>query len=283
MGSAIAGHLLKGGHDLVVWNRTISRTDELAAQGAKVAASPAQAATGCEVLFTMLMDDAAHEEVLLHPEGAVDALPTGAVHVSLSTISVELSRRLAREHASRNQHYIGAPVFGRPNVAAEGKLWITAAGPQSTLDRVLPLLQSFSRGLSVVGSEPQQAHALKLGGNFLITAMIASLSEGLVYAESQGIDPALYLEAVNNALFQSPFYQAYGKVMLNPPSIPGATITLGAKDTRLFREAAVASHAATPLADSFQQQMERASKAGLADQDWAAGYYKSVKSESGLG
>ena len=145
------------------------------------------------------------------------------------------------EHARRGHEFIAAPVFGRPNVAEEGRLWIVAAGAEPAVAKARPLLETFSRGISVVGTEPRQAHALKLGGNFLISAMIYSLSESFVYAAGQGIDPAIFLETVNSALFQSPFYAAYANVMLHPPEHPGATIELGEKDLRLLREAAAAS------------------------------------------
>jgi 3-hydroxyisobutyrate dehydrogenase-like beta-hydroxyacid dehydrogenase len=280
MGSAIAALLIKSGHALTVWNRTSSRLQPLIQQGATAATSPAEAVKSAEIVFTMPMDDASLEEIVFGSNGLLDALPEHAVHMSLSTISVQLSQKLTVEHATRKQNFVAAPVFGRPNVAAEGRLWIVAAGKQDALEKVKPLLECFSRGITVVGDKPYKAHALKIGGNFLITAMIASLSEGFVYAESQSIDPALYIEAVNAALFQSPFYAAYSKVMLHPPETPGATIALGQKDTRLFREAAAATNTLTPLADHFQEQMQKASEAGLRDRDWAAGYYQFVRSIS---
>lgn len=280
MGSVIVGILIRNGHTLTVWNRTQSRIQPLLQQGATAAASPADAVKTNEVAFTMLMDDAALEDIVFGGEGLLDALPADAVHVSLSTISVKLSQKLTVEHATRKQNFVAAPVFGRPNVAAEGKLWIVTAGKQEAVEKVRALLESFSRGITVIGDKPYKAHALKIGGNFLITAMIASLSEGFVYAESQSIDPALYVEAVNSALFQSPFYTAYAKVMLHPPETPGATIAIGQKDTRLFREAAAATNTRTPLADHFQEQMREASDVGLRDRDWAAGYYQFVRSIS---
>lgn len=280
MGSAITALLMKNGHTVTVWNRTQSRLQPLIELGATAAASPAAAVKTSEVVFTMPMDDAALEEIVFDSEGMLETLPENAVHVSLSTISVELSHKMTVEHATRKQSFVAAPVFGRPNVAAEGKLWIVTAGKQDALEKVRPLLESFSRGITVVGDKPYKAHALKLGGNFLITAMIAALSEGFVYAESQSIDPALYIEAVNSALFQSQFYTNYSKVILHPPEIPGATIALGQKDTRLFREAASGTNTRTPLADHFQEQMEKASEAGLRDRDWAAGYYQFVRSIS---
>lgn len=280
MGSAIAAHLLKGGHELVVWNRTPAKLAALVEQGATAADSPANAVKQSEVVFSMLMDDTALEDVVLGRDGFLDALPEASVHVSLSTISVKLSEKLTVEHSVRKREFVAAPVFGRPNIAEAGKLWIVTAGKQQALERVRPLLETFSRGITVVGERPAKAHALKIGGNFLITAMIASLSEGFIYAESQSIDPALYAEAINSALFQSPLYAAYANVMLHPPEKVGATIALGAKDMRLFREAAEATNTSTPLADHFQQQMHDAGGAGLQNLDWAAGYYQFVRSIS---
>jgi len=280
MGLPIASLLIKSGQTLTVWNRTRSRLQPLLQQGATEVSTPTEAVREAEVVFTMPMDDAALEGIVFGPDGLLEGLPEHAIHVSLSTISTQLSQKLTVEHATRKQDFVAAPVFGRPNVAAEGKLWIVAAGKQSAIEKAKPLLDSFSRGVTVVGDKPYKAHALKIGGNFLITAMIASLSEGFVFAESQSIDPALYLEAVNAALFQSPFYTAYSKVMLHPPETPGATIALGQKDMRLFREAAAATNTRTPLADHFQEQLHQASEAGLRDRDWAAGYYQFVRSIS---
>jgi 3-hydroxyisobutyrate dehydrogenase-like beta-hydroxyacid dehydrogenase len=222
----------------------------------------------------MLFDDAANEEVLFGPQGVLDALKPGALHISLSTISVGLSDRITQEHARRNQLFVAAPVFGRPNVAEEGRLWICVAGAEEAIAKARPLLEPVSRGISVVGAEPRQAHALKLGGNFLISAMIHSLSESFVYAQGQGIDPAVFLETVNSALFQSPFYAAYGKVMLHPPEHIGATIELGAKDLRLLREAAASRGTNLSLADDLAEVFEEAKQIGLGHEDWAVGQYR---------
>ncbi len=272
MGSALAALLAAKGYEVTVWNRT-PKTIE----GAATAPSPVEAVQNAQAVFTMLNDDEALESVLFG-SGVLDALPQGAVHVSLSTISVALAERLEAEHAARGQRYLGSPVFGRPNIAAEGKLWLAVAGEDALVQEMTPVLDVFSRGISVVGSRPREAHALKLGGNFLITAMIASLSEAITFAEGAGLDASTFVETVNSALFQSPFYANYSKVMLNPPEQPGATVALGAKDMRLFREAAVVP---TPLADSFQQKLQAAIDNGEADTDWAAGYLKLVRKEAG--
>ncbi len=279
MGSSVARLLLERGYDVTVWNRTAKAAEALERAGATVADTPALAVAEAEVVFTMVHDDAALESVVFE-QGALAAIPRGATHVSLSTISPVLADRLEQEHAAQSQGFVASPVFGRPSVAAEGKLWLAVAGKEELVTSLLPVLDTFSRGYTLVGEKPSAALAVKIGGNFLITAMIASLSEGMVFADAHGIAPALYLEAVNSALFQSPFYANYGKVMLNPSEQAAATVSLGVKDMRLFREAAKETGTRTPLADIFQQQLNAAHDAGLGEADWAAGYYQQTQNEA---
>lgn len=278
MGSAVARHLIAAGHELTVWNRTRAHAEPLAKLGAKVAETPAAAVADTEVVMTMVMDDAALEDVLFEG-GALKGMMPGAVHVALSTISVALSERLTVLHRTKQIAFVAAPVFGRPNIADDGKLYTVVAGESKAVAKVRPLLEAFSREVKVVGEKPAAAHAVKLGGNFLITAMIASVSESLVYAEALGVNPELFLETVNAALFRSPLYEAYGKVMLHPPQQPGATIALGEKDIRLFREAALDARVKTPLADKFKAHLDRAMDEGMKDADWAAGYYQLARGE----
>jgi len=280
MGTPMARHLLAAGHELAVWNRTEGKTKPLLREGAIAAATPAEAELGADAVITMLFDDAANEEVLFGANGLMDALSPGALHISCSTISVALSERLTQEHARRGQDFVAAPVFGRPNFAEEGRLWIVAAGVERAVAKARPLLETFSRGISVVGAEPHQAHAVKLGGNFLISAMIYSLSESFVYASGQGIDPGVFLDTINSALFQSPLYAAYANVMLHPPQHPGATIELGEKDLRLLREAAAAGGTRLSLADSLAGVFSRAKAAGLGHADWAGGLYRMSQQDS---
>ena len=302
MGLPMARRLLEAGHELTVWNRSPERAEALVAAGATLAGSPAKAAQTANAVLTSLFDDAANEEVLfgtrgdssaggastdrtsagLRAAGVLDALRPGALHISLSTISVALSERLTAEHARRGQPFVAAPVFGRPNVAEEGRLWIVAAGAESAIAAARPLLEPLARGISVIGTEPRQAHALKLGGNFLISAMIHSLGESFVYASAQGIDPEVFLETVNSALFQSPFYAAYGKVMLHPPLEPGATMALGEKDLRLLREAAAGRNTTLSLADNLAEVFAQARQAGLGGEDWAVGQYRMAQRRGGI-
>ena len=275
MGLPIARRLWQAGHDLTAWNRSPKPAEIL--DGLPSSSSAQDAVDGRDLVFTMLNDDDAVNEVVLGNGGVASAMALGATHVSLSTVSVALSERLTLEHRSRRQRFVAAPVFGRPNVAADGKLWIALAGEDAAIEIVRPLLASISRGYTVVGSEPRQAHALKLGGNFMITAMVQALSEAFVFADAQGIDPKIFLETVNSALFQSPFYAAYGKVMLEPPEHPGATVALGIKDTRLLRESARAVATRLPLADHLAGMLRVAAESGMLREDWAVGQYRTAQ------
>ncbi len=285
MGAAMVERLVTAGHTVTVWNRTRQAADDLAAkhtslEGAgtppiTVAESPAAAVEGKEIVFSMLFDDQAYEETFLGH--AIDSLPEDSLHIACGTMSVTLSEKLTREHAARNQHYLAAPVFGRPNVAAEGKLWIIAAGPEESVALARPMLASMSRGLTVVGDQPAQAHALKLAGNFLITMMIQGLSEAAVFAQASGLDPAAALETLNSALFQSPFYESYSKVMLDPPESPGATVLLGQKDLRLFLEAAHGHDLHLAIAEKIDKRFEEAIDLGLGKADWASGMLEATR------
>ena len=281
MGSAIARLLVKGGEDVTVWNRTASRAEPLRQAGATVADTATDAVARADIVFTMLMDDVSLDAVLFG-ECVVERLGKGTIHVAMSTLSVAFSKKLTEEHAKRGQNYVAAPVFGRPHIAEAGKLWIAVAGAREPVEKVRPLLEKCGRGITVVGEHPWSAHGLKLGGNFLITAMIASLSEAFVYAEAMGVEPATFLQSVNTALFQSPFYEMYGKIMLTPPETPGATMAVGEKDTRLYREAAQAEGVKTPLGDLFEENFHRAFEVGMKDADWAAGYLQLQRSALGV-
>ena len=162
MGTPMALRLLTAGHELSVWNRSEERTKPLIHEGAIAAATPAEAELGSDAVITMLLDDAAYEEVLFGVHRLIDALSPGVLHILCGTISVALGERLTVEHANRGIDFVGAPVIGRASDAEEGRLWIIAAGADKAVDRARPLLETFSRGITVVGKEPQQAFAIKL-------------------------------------------------------------------------------------------------------------------------
>jgi 3-hydroxyisobutyrate dehydrogenase-like beta-hydroxyacid dehydrogenase len=203
MGSGMARNLIRAGHQLTVYNRTRQRAESLESLGARVVSSPAEAASAAEVLITMLADDGAVEQALLGHDGATGALPPGAVHVGMSTISVQLSRRLVAEHRAKQQHYIAAPVFGRPDAAAAGKLFIVAAGPSQQIERCRGLFDRMGQKTFVIDEQPPAANVFKLTGNFLITTVLESLAEAFALVRKSGLDAGKFLEVMTESLFST--------------------------------------------------------------------------------
>lgn len=158
MGTPMALRLLATGHELSVWNRSEERTKPLIHEGAIAAATPAEAELGSDAVITMLRDDAAYEEVLFGVHNFIEVLSFGVLHILCGTISMALSERLAGEHANRGIDFVAAPVFGTASDGEDGRLWIVAAGADEAVDRARPLLEALSRGITVVGKEPQQAY-----------------------------------------------------------------------------------------------------------------------------
>jgi 3-hydroxyisobutyrate dehydrogenase-like beta-hydroxyacid dehydrogenase len=272
MGKPIALNLLKAGHEIIVYNRTRSRAQELVAShhgGARMASTPAEVCAA-GLVMTMLADDRAVEDTVFGDTGVLQALPPGGVHVSLSTISTALSERLAEAHGKRGQSFVAAPVFGRPEAASSARLVVVAAGPAEGIERCRPLLEAISRKLFVIGLEPPSANTLKLAGNFLIASMLETLGEAFALLRKSGIEPALFLEIVNGSLFQSPVYETYGRIIAEEKyEPPGFKMHLGLKDVRLLLAAAEAATVPMPLASLVRDHLLSAIARGHGDIDWS--------------
>ena len=271
MGSGMARNLIKAGHQLTVYNRTRQRAESLESLGARVVSSPAEAASAAEALITMLADDGAVEDVLLGHDGAMGALPPGAVHVGMSTISVQLSRRLGAEHQAKQQHYIAAPVFGRPDAAAAGKLFIVAAGPSPQIERCRGLFDRMGQKTFVVDEQAPAANVFKLTGNFLITTVIESLAEAFALVRKSGLNAEKFLEVMTESLFTAPLYRDYGSLSVSDKFEPaGFKMPLGFKDNRLVLAAAEEVRAPIPMASLVHDRFLEAMALGLSNADWSA-------------
>ncbi len=268
MGSAMARNLIRAGHKLTVYNRTRTRAEPLQALGARIAATPSDAARSAGTLITMLADDHAVEEVMFAPGRALEALRPGAVHISMSTISVELSRRLTEAHREKQQHFLAAPVFGRPNAAAEAKLFIAAAGPAEQIQRSQGLFDAIGQKTFVMGEEPALANVVKLAGNFLITTVIESLAEAVALVRKSGLDAKTFLEFLTGSLFAAPIYRTYGGLIAADQFEPaGFKLLLGLKDNRLLLAAAEEAAVPMPLASLVHDRFLAALAQGWSDAD----------------
>lgn len=271
MGLPMASNLLRARHDLIVYNRTQSRAEKLAGQGARVAQSPRAAASGVDVVVTMLADDAAVEAVTFGDEGLMPGLSPGAVHVSMSTISPALSRRLAAEHETRGQAYLAAPVFGRPEAAEAAKLWILAAGPADAIEGCRPLFEAMGQGVDIVGEEAYKANVLKLAGNFILASAIGAMGEAFALVRKHGIDPQRLHEIVNVKVLRSPVYENYGRVIIEHRYEPaGFKLKHGLKDIRLALAAGEEVTVPLPFASLLRDEYLAAMARGWDEIDWAA-------------
>jgi len=269
MGSAMASNLLAAGHALTVWNRSTAATEPLASLGAKVARTADRAAQG-EVLCSMLANDQAVREVILD-SGLLDAMDRGTVHVNHATISVALAKELADEHAKRELEYVAAPVFGRPDIAAAGKLNILAAGKPAAIEKVRPLLEAMGSKVWPLGDAPERANVAKIAGNFMLASAIESMAEATALTRAYGVSAADFLEVMTNTLFAAPAYQGYGRLIAEQRFKPaGFPLPLGFKDVGLAQAAAESARVPLPFAGVLRDSLLEALAAGDAELDWSA-------------
>jgi 3-hydroxyisobutyrate dehydrogenase-like beta-hydroxyacid dehydrogenase len=271
MGLPMARNLIKAGHALTVYNRTRSRAEELQPLGTKIAATPVEAASGAEAVITMLADDRALESVVFEPGNILESLPAGGVHISMSTISVALSRRLQAAHQEKRQHYVAAPVFGRPEAATAAKLFVVAAGPAAQIERCRPLFDAVGQKTFLAGEDAPGANLIKLTGNFLITTVIESLAEGFALVRKSGLDANQFLEILTGSLFAAPIYKTYGGLIAADKFEPaGFKLPLGLKDNRLLLVAAEEANVPMPMASLVRDRFLAAMAQGLSEADWSA-------------
>ena len=258
MGRPMVERLKGAGHRLKVYNRTRSSKEIL---------EKPESVIDSEVVLTMLADDAAVRAVWLD-SGLAARLPKGAIHLNMATVSMGISRQLAKIHGDR---YVAAPVFGRPPIAAQGQLDIIAAGPKAALERCQPLFQVLGKQTFVVGEEPAKANAVKIARNFLLATVIESLGEAFALVRKCGIEPQRFLEVLSSTSLGSPAYKNYGKMIVEQAWTPAQfAMPLGVKDVELALATAREAGMNLPSGELIRKNLVAAIAAGRADQDWAA-------------
>jgi len=270
MGHHMAANLLKSGQPVHVWNRNLQPVQELAALGAKPAATAAECGIA-DVVFTMLADDAATRAVLVDG-GVLDAMAPGSIHVNMATVSVAFARKMAALHVAKGIGYVAAPVLGRVDVAQAGKLNILAGGSDELIARVQPLLDLLGQKTWRFGTEPEQANAIKLACNLTLACAIEATGEGVALARAHGVPAAGFVDLVTNTLFAgSPVYKGYGGMIAEGRYSPaGFKLSLGQKDVRLAVEAARGKNLPLAFGDALQTVLQEAVDGGDADLDLAA-------------
>jgi 3-hydroxyisobutyrate dehydrogenase-like beta-hydroxyacid dehydrogenase len=269
MGSGMAINLVKAGQSVRVWNRSRGAADEAARQGARRLSTPREAVAG-DAMLMMLADDAAVRSVIA--EAALfDHGPRGFTVVNSSTVSVALAKELTQRCQERGMTYIAAPVFGRPDVAASGKLQVVVAGDAAVVARLQPLFDAFGQRTWRVGTEPYQANVVKLAGNFMIAVAIGSMGQAIALGEANGVHASDLMDVLSNAVFPAPVYKNYGGLIAERRYDPaGFRLTLGFKDVRLALAAGESAHVPLPFASALRDDFLDAIAHGDSDLDWAA-------------
>jgi 3-hydroxyisobutyrate dehydrogenase-like beta-hydroxyacid dehydrogenase len=249
----MAQTLLNAGFELTVYNRTPSKAVALIEGGAKQAASPLEAVTEGGIVISMVSDDKVLEDIVT--DEFCLKLGKDGIHLSMSTLSVDISRKLAAKQAQHGNYYLAAPVFGPPAAAADKKLWICLSGSNLAKARVMPLLEAMSQGVYDFGEEATAATLVKLTGNFMIQAALEAMSEGLALAEKHGLDQKQVMGMLSDTIFACPPYKNYGKKIAEKRFEEVTfSLNLAAKDNRLVREAAAEQAMSMPLAQLVNEQ-----------------------------
>ncbi|MBX5447329.1 MAG: NAD(P)-dependent oxidoreductase [Acidothermus cellulolyticus] len=268
MGFAMARRLARSGINLTVWNRTRSKAEPLADDGARVVERIADLG-GCDVVFTMVASSPDLEEVLAGPEGLLrKAEPKPQIVVDCSTVSVETSAAMRTTAAKEGVQFLAAPVSGNDRVVAAGKLSIVASGPRETFDRVEPLLRTIGSA-AIYAGDGEIARLVKICHNLLLAAVIQSVAETAVLAERAGVPRATYLEFINASVMGSMFTRYKTPSLVYLDWTPTFTLELLRKDLDLGLAAARALDVPMPVAAVTHEVVQAALGRGHRGVDFA--------------
>ena len=271
MGRPMANNLLAAGFDLRIYNRTPSKTVDLIASGARAVATPVEAVVPGGIVVTMVANDAALEAVTLGVEGIASGLGSGGVHLSMSTVSPQLARRLADVHREHGSHYVAAPVLGRPAAAAAGKLFILLSGSAEAKERVASLLAVMGQATRDLGDDPTQGHVAKLAANFMILSLVEVYAEVLAFAEKNGIGRQDMARLFGDTILNAPLFHLYGELLARENyAPPGFRLALGLKDIELILATGALSRTPTPVADLVHNRLLTAVAKGRSELDVTA-------------
>ena len=230
-----------------------------------------EAARGLDAVITSLPNDEAVASVALGDGGLASVLGTAAVHVSMSTISSGLSRRLAEAHAHAGQGFVAAPVLGNPDLASARRLFVIASGERADVWTVAPVLRVLGQRVFYLGEDAGAASVMKLGANALTALTMQSMGEVLALLRKSGLDPQDAFALLTGSLFDGKVHKAYGgKIVDERYTPPGMTAALAAKDLRLVLAEAEAVCVPMPATSLVHDRIVAMMARGWSDFDWSA-------------
>jgi len=248
MGSRMARNLLAAGRPLTAWNRDRTKADSLAAHGATVAATAAEAVTGAGTVITMLANGAAVDSVLFGPQGAANSVAAGALVIDMSSAPPDLAREHAKRFAARGIDYLDAPVSGGTAGAEQGNLAIMGGGTRSAFERAAPIFAALGRA-TLVGPAGSGQLA-KLANQVIVAVTIGAVAEALLLAAAGGADPAAVRQAIMGGFAESRVLTLHGNRMILRDFIPGGVADHQLKDCATIVATAKAAGLTLPFAET---------------------------------
>ena len=280
MGLNMAKNLIEAGYHLQVYNRTSEKADELDRSAITICNSPAEAAQDVAIVITMLSDDEVVSKTVTGEDGILKTLQKGGVHISMSTISPDVSKRLSALHQEAGSSYLTSPVFGRPEAAAARKLWICVSGSDKDKQTAKPVLECVGQGIVDFGEDPGAANVVKVIGNFMLFASVEMMAEALRLAEEQGLDRSEVANFFGATIFNAPVYQNYGKLIAERRYEPVRfKTTLGRKDLGLAHQMAETNQTPMPILDATYNRLNRAVDKGWGDLDCVEAFDRGVSED----
>jgi 3-hydroxyisobutyrate dehydrogenase-like beta-hydroxyacid dehydrogenase len=265
MGRGMAANLVKGGHEVTVWNRTAGRPLD----GAHTAASPADAAKDAEVVWMCVADTAAVERVLFSSDGVESQLREGMVVVDSSTISPEATRHFAERVRQRGADYVDAPMTGSKVAAESGQLVFMAGGREETLEKLQPLFQAMGKTVIRMG-DTGMGQSTKIAMNLMIALIYEGFAEALVLSSKLGVDPQALVSLIQNTMVRSGVVDYKAPFVLRRDFSPNFPMRLMYKDILLMLEASKQSRVKIPALETVKEVYELAMEEGHQDLDYAA-------------
>ncbi|XAR58809.1 hypothetical protein NMG60_11014357 [Bertholletia excelsa] len=269
MGKAMSMNLLRHGFRVTVWNRTLSRCDELVELGASVAETPAAVVKKCTYTIAILSDPSAALSVVFDKDGVLEEICSGKGYIDMSTVDCHTSSKISEAITSKGGYFLEAPVSGSKKQAEDGQLVILAAGEKALYDEVLPAFNVMGKKSSFLGLVGNGAK-MKLVVNMILGSMMNAFSEGLTLADKSGLNPQTLLDVLDLGGIANPMFRMKGPAMLQKSYSPHFPLKHQQKDMRLALSLADDYAVSMPVAAAANEAFKKARSMGLGDLDFSA-------------
>ncbi|WCJ37315.1 glyoxylate reductase 2 [Euphorbia peplus] len=275
MGKAMSTNLIKSGFKVTVWNRTLSKCNELVELGASIGETPAAVVKKCQFIIAMLSDPAAALSVVFDKDGVLEEICGGKGYIDMSTVDPETSTKISAAITAKGGAFLEAPVSGSKQPAEAGQLVILAAGDKALYETAIPAFDVMGKKSFFLG-EIGNGAKMKLVVNMIMGSMMNAFSEGLVLAERSGLNPSNLLDVLDLGAIANPMFRGKGPAMLKSNHPPAFPLKHQQKDMRLALALGDENAVAMPVAAAANEAFKKARSMGLGDCDFSA-VYETVK------